>query len=176
MVKHDDHTMNHEEPCMPRNIAAMPSSWHDHDMAAMFFQPGLTDQGCIKSYLQLYSAVKNTLVNWTLWRLTLLKTFIIKHWVLFSNLSWRALFIRRNSSNAVENGVRTKEPILNQTKLPILETGQCRRFRKWDKTADSEKETKPPIPKMRQNRRFRKWDETADFVKENKLLWKLFHW
>ena len=27
---------------MPRNMAAMPSSWHDHGMAAMFFQPGIT--------------------------------------------------------------------------------------------------------------------------------------
>ena len=44
-------------------------------------------------------------------------------------------------------GGRTKEPILNETKSPILETGQNRRFRKWDKTADSENETKPPIKK-----------------------------
>ena len=42
-------------------------------------------------------------------------------------------------------GGRTKEPILNETKSPILEMGQNRRFWKWDKTADSENETKPPI-------------------------------
>ena len=50
-------------------------------------------------------------------------------------------------------GGRTKEPILNETKSPILETGQNSRFRKWDKIADFENETKPPISKMRQNRR-----------------------
>ena len=30
----------------------------------------------------------------------------------------------------IVNGGRTKEPILNETKSPILETGQNRRFRK----------------------------------------------
>ena len=72
----------------------------------------------------------------------------------------------------------------NETKLPIPKMRQNRRFRKWDKTADSKNETKPPIPKMRQNRQFRKWDKTtsfenettADFLKENKLLSKMFHW
>ena len=59
------------------------------------------------------------------------------------------------------NGGRTKEPILNETKSPILETGQNRRFRKWDKTADSENETKPPISKMKQNRRFCKREQIA---------------
>ena len=61
----------------------------------------------------------------------------------------------------VAKGGRTKEPILNETKSPILETGQNRRFRKWDKTTDSENETKPPIPKMRQNRRFCKREQIA---------------
>ena len=68
-------------------------------------------------------------------------------------------------------GGRTKQPILNETKPPILKMRQNRRFWKWDKTADFENETKPPISKMRQNRRFwsgtkppiLKWDKTADF-------------
>ena len=58
-------------------------------------------------------------------------------------------------------GGRTKEPILNETKSPILQTGQKRRFWKWDKTADFENETKPPISKMRQNRRFCKSEQIA---------------
>ena len=53
-------------------------------------------------------------------------------------------------------GGRKKQPILNKTELPILETVQNRRF---------DNETKPPILK---------WDKTAAFVKENKLPSKLF--
>ena len=59
------------------------------------------------------------------------------------------------------SGGRTKEPILNETKSPILETGQNRRFRKCDKIVDSENETKPSISKMRQNRRFCKREQIA---------------
>ena len=68
------------------------------------------------------------------------------------------------------DGGRTKEPILNETKSPILETEQNRRFQKGDKSADFGNETKPPISEMRQNRRFRKLDKTADFVKEQIAL------
>ena len=64
-------------------------------------------------------------------------------------------------------GGRTKQPILIETKPPILKVRQNRRFWKWDKSADFENETKPPILK---------WDKTADFVKENKLPSKLFFW
>ena len=46
--------------------------------------------------------------------------------------------------SSVQRG-RTKQPILNETKPPISETGQNRQFEKWDKTANF---------KMRQNRRF----------------------
>ena len=42
-------------------------------------------------------------------------------------------------------GDRTKRPNLSETKSQILETGQNRRFRKWDKIADF---------KVGQNRRF----------------------
>ena len=46
---------------------------------------------------------------------------------------------------------RRKEPILKETKPPIPEMRQNRRFRKRDKTADFEKETKPPILCKRTN-------------------------
>ena len=67
--------------------------------------------------------------------------------------------------------VRTKPPILNETKQPILKTRQNSRFWKRDKTADFENETKPPILnetrqpilKRRQNSRFWKRDKIAKF-------------
>ena len=56
-----------------------------------------------------------------------------------------------NENENRNKGGRRKEPILNETKSPILETEQNRRFRKWDKTADFENETKPPILQKRTN-------------------------
>ena len=69
-----------------------------------------------------------------------------------SNFCYESVCWKCQSSlcNPTEGG-RTKGPILNETKSPILETGQNRRFRKWDKTADSENETKPPILQKRTN-------------------------
>ena len=64
-------------------------------------------------------------------------------------------------SKCLKSECRTKEPILNATKSPILQTGQNRRFRKWDKTADFENETKLPISKMTQNPRFCKREQIA---------------
>ena len=32
---------------MLRNMAVMPSLWHNHDMAAMFFQPGYRDKASL---------------------------------------------------------------------------------------------------------------------------------
>ena len=64
-------------------------------------------------------------------------------------------------------GGRTKQPILSETKAPILETGQNSRFWKRDKIADFENETKQPILKRY---------KTAYFEKENKLPLKLFLW
>ena len=71
--------------------------------------------------------------------------------------STQALYTQTQSSKIPKieiTGGRTKQPILNETKAPILETGQNRRFWKRDKTADFDNETKPPISKMRQNSRF----------------------
>ena len=63
-------------------------------------------------------------------------------------------FTQKTKTPTSCEGGRTKEPILNETKSPILQTGQNRLFQKWDKPADFENETERPISKMRQNRRF----------------------
>ena len=61
-----------------------------------------------------------------------------------------------STNRHITEGRRPKEPILNETKPPILEKERKSQFQKRDKT---------PILK---------WGKTAGFVKENNLSSKLF--
>ena len=100
---------------------------------------------------------------------------ISKEFCQFSHLSFvqnsalRA-FSRKLTSIALRTvGDSTKQPILNETKPSILETGQKRRFRKWDNTADFENETTIDS-KVGQNRRFCKREQAAIKIVSDKSI------
>ena len=70
------------------------------------------------------------------------------------------------------SGGRTKPPILNETKQPILKTRQNSQFWKRDNIADFGNGRKRPISKKRQNRRF--WSGTKQPISKKRQNRRFF--